>query len=213
MLRAMTRAGILAFVLFACVGCGELRGATELVDPGSFFDSGTAPRDGSTTSEPTDAPTGYALVGDYDLDPIPETHTILRLDRKLDPEHPQIVFVSSDGHAPIGCTEFAREGWQARLPAGAIVHVVELGGRTPGTFTATKSSPPEPGSAAIGRTVQNDPPLPLDYAEEGQVVIGSYDLDVTTGTFEAHFDWYVDDEQTVEIVRGSFTAPRCEVDW
>ncbi len=200
-------------VCAASAGCGELRGATELVDPESFFDSGTTPRD-TGASKPGDAATGYALVGDYQDGPIPPTHTILRLDRKVDPEHPQIVFVSSADDTPVACSTFVTEGWQARLPLGAIVHVVELGSRVAGTLTTTKSSTPGPGFAAIGRTVQNDTPLPLEYAEAGQVVIGSYDVGVTTGTFEVTFDFYVDEEGRIDqVVRGSFTAPRCDVDW
>lgn len=202
--------GAALLVLSASAGCGELRGATELLDAASLFaDAGTPPpRD--TGGPAADAATD-PLEGEYFDEPIPTTHTIWRLDRASDPPHPRIVFVSSEGDARIDCSAFADPGWEARMPVGAILHVLELGSRTAGELTAKTATPPLPEHAWIGRTAQNDGPF--GAALSGKVTLTTYDPAVTVGSFEATFPYPDEHETLTQMVRGTFVAPACAVEW
>ncbi|MBI2394337.1 MAG: hypothetical protein HYV09_32505 [Deltaproteobacteria bacterium] len=204
------RGPLLLLCTLATAGCGELTGAA----PYSEFrgvDSGA--RDGATVD--AGRASGVNDIDGYFVDDIvPQTRAIFRLDRASDPARPQIVFVSSADAVSIACETFRAADWGTRLPAGVMVHVLELGSAVPAKLSVKKDSPPAIDAAVVGRAFPTKEPLALDKALAGTVTITAADRAASRGSFEATFVLFYDDDPFPyeQTVTASFDAPACAVD-
>lgn len=201
-------------LLWVCVvaGCGELQGAAPYTEAPSV-DAAVF----ETTAKDARAPGLYDLDGYYVDDIIPATVGLFRLDRKSDPGHPWIVVVSSATPATpgtLGCETFATSGWNARLPADAMFHVLELGSTGQGTFTVKPASPPASDGAAVGRSYPSSFPLKLERAASGTVTIERTDASGARGSFDVVFSVLYEEDPLPydQRVRGLFDAPACAVE-
>jgi hypothetical protein len=191
-------------------GCGELEGASTFTE---------APGYDATPVDAAPSDTSYAL-GQNDLDGyyvddiIPTTRALYRLDRASDPAHPWIVFVSTTDKTALPCELFKTSGWNARVPAGAMIHVLELGSTAAATFTVRVASPPAVDGAMVGRAYQATTALKLDKAIDGTVTVTRSDLIGTKGSFDAMFEVLYEDDPIPykQRVRGAFDAPACAVE-
>lgn len=203
--------GRLLLCTLACLsGCGELSGAGPYSELRGV-DSGA--RDSARVDAGPAA--GVNEIDGYFVDDIvPQTRAIFRLDRASDPAHPQIVFVSSADPVAVPCETFRAADWGARLPAGVMVHVLELGSAVPATFTVKKDSPPALDGAVVGRALPTKEPLALDKAVAGTVTVTAAEAGASRGSFDATFVIFYDDDPFPydERIRATFAAPACAVD-
>jgi hypothetical protein len=196
----------------ALVGCGELTGA------GEYSDAAFAPTDtGRADTAKADASALNVLQGDYNDEEIPETRAALRLVRRDKPSW--IVFVSNTGETPVTCEMFRPDkDWNKHVPAGSIIHVVELGKDAVGDYPIEKISPPTPDRAVVGRTQQTETALATEKAIEGSVKIVTVTPAQVAGSFEATFLFYSPEDlpdapPRRQLVRGMFDVASCAVDW
>lgn len=190
-------------------GCGELSGAATYAEVGPI-DTGL--RDAVTDSGP---PPGLNdLDGYFAEEPIPKTRAIYRLDRASAAGNPRVVFISTTEAVTFGCETFRAEGWHTRLPKGAMIHVLELGSVVPATFTIRRDAEPAADGATFGRAVESSGPLSLQRAARGTVTISAANVTTSSGTLEAAFEVFIDDDPMPyeEKVKASFVAPACAVD-
>ncbi len=205
-------------------GCGELTGAAELADGAVPFDPvrgdtgvrDPGPRPDTATSEAGDAATDAAvstepaLDGDYFHERIPPTRGVFRLDHLAGGSgsgQPILVFVSWLRKVTVTCDAFASANWA--LPAGAIVHRVELGSVVPGVYTVQPTNATLLVSGAIaGRAHAGE--ADFDWADRGTVTIASTDAIGSRGALDLKFDfWFEEDQMTEQHVVGEFDAVAC----
>lgn len=202
------RAWLLCAVL--CVGCGELEGAS------AYTESPAADAAlGVEASGETSTPGQNDLDGYYVDDIVPSTRALFRLDRASDPKHPWIVFVSSADPVTLPCELFKASGWNGKLPAGVMVHVLSPGTDATGSFVVRPADPPALDGAWVGRAYASSSALNLERAVDGTLTISRADLSGSRGSFDVQFSvLYEDDpEPYPQRVRGSFDAPACAVEW
>jgi hypothetical protein len=191
------------------VGCGELSGAAPFAEVGP---SDTGTRD----TAPVDAaPPGLNDIDGYYVDEaVPKTRAIYRLDRASDPGHPRIVIISTADDVKIPCETFKLPDWNTRMPAGAMIHVLDLGTSAPGTFTVRPDAPPASDGALVGRTFQSTGMLSFEKAPKGRVIITNADVSKTSGSFDATYVVFYDDDPMPydNKISATFVAPACAVD-
>ena len=203
------RVAFLSLILLG--GCGELTGATEYTDAAFAPREDTAPRDTSPRDTSVDAAGRDAsavndLMGDYHGNPLGPTRGAFRLTTL---GNPRLVFVSDVDEATIPCEFFKASDWQQRLPASAVVHMIELTGTAAGIHN----------DVSAGRTERTEAPVALERARSATVILTRYDVGGATGTFDLMFDFVDPDVEGPdagiypEPVRGTFDVATCAVDW
>lgn len=209
----MGRSLVLACALLGhgAAGCND-----ELVGASPYSEVGPADT-GAADARPRDAgpPPGLNDIDGYYVDEaIPRTRAIYRLDRASDPGRPRLIIVSTNDAVTLPCDTFKRADWNTTLPAGAMIHAVDLGAASAGAFTVRRDTPPAADGAAIGRTFTSAGPLSLERATKGRVTITSTDVTGARGLLEAIFEVYYEDGPlpSENKIIASFNAPACAVD-